>query len=528
MTDIVIGSGPAGVSAAWALLKQGRRVTMLDVGETVEQANLQQKCHLASTPPDQWTDDDRRSYTQKKHGKKVHGILPYGSDFIFRDGFNTTSTNTAQGGIGLKPSFARGGLSNGWGAAILPYRNEDLTDWPQACTQLDTHYQALQEFVPMEGAPSALNALFPMFPTLKGAPLSLSAQGRKLLQKLERKQESLLQQGCFFGPASHAVSAPDCQSCTMCLYGCPYDAIYNASQTVDTLKANPNFTYNSGFHAVRFSESPDGVEISGTNLISGYTEKHTAARVYIACGVIPSAQLVLNSLNAHGQQIDIRDSQYFFLPTLHSWGVGLNPQREPKTTLVQVFMEMLCEELGNKTAHIQFYTYNELYPADMRHRFGTLAPALRPLINALSKRLIVAQAYLHSDYCSSIGLTLKKTGSDDSQVELIAKPNANLPATMTLLRKKLSRIALSAGLLPLTPLSRTGELGSSYHCGSTFPMRDRPEGLESDIWGRPAGLKRIHIVDASVFPSIPATTITLSVMANAHRIATQATALDQG
>jgi choline dehydrogenase-like flavoprotein len=50
-------------------------------------------------------------------------------------------------------------------------------------------------------------------------------------------------------------------------------------------------------------------------------------------------------------------------------------------------------------------------------------------------------------------------------------------------------------------------------------MRDQPREMESDIYGRPAGLTRIHIVDASVFPSIPATTITLTAMANAHRIA---------
>jgi choline dehydrogenase-like flavoprotein len=50
-------------------------------------------------------------------------------------------------------------------------------------------------------------------------------------------------------------------------------------------------------------------------------------------------------------------------------------------------------------------------------------------------------------------------------------------------------------------------------------MRDKPSGLESDVLGRPAGLQRVFVVDASVLPSIPATTITLPVMANAHRIA---------
>jgi choline dehydrogenase-like flavoprotein len=39
--------------------------------------------------------------------------------------------------------------------------------------------------------------------------------------------------------------------------------------------------------------------------------------------------------------------------------------------------------------------------------------------------------------------------------------------------------------------------------------------------GRLAAWDNIHLVDASVFPSVPATTFTLTVMANAHRIASR-------
>jgi choline dehydrogenase-like flavoprotein len=49
-------------------------------------------------------------------------------------------------------------------------------------------------------------------------------------------------------------------------------------------------------------------------------------------------------------------------------------------------------------------------------------------------------------------------------------------------------------------------------------MRTSPGRFESDRYGRPSGFERVHAVDSTVFPSIPATTITLSVMANAHRI----------
>ena len=50
-------------------------------------------------------------------------------------------------------------------------------------------------------------------------------------------------------------------------------------------------------------------------------------------------------------------------------------------------------------------------------------------------------------------------------------------------------------------------------------MAERPAAGQSDLLGRPQGAGRVHIVDASVLPAIPATTITFGVMANAHRIA---------
>jgi choline dehydrogenase-like flavoprotein len=44
--------------------------------------------------------------------------------------------------------------------------------------------------------------------------------------------------------------------------------------------------------------------------------------------------------------------------------------------------------------------------------------------------------------------------------------------------------------------------------------------------GRVGPWKNIHIVDASVFPDVPAMTFTLTIMANAHRIASETHELD--
>jgi choline dehydrogenase-like flavoprotein len=79
-------------------------------------------------------------------------------------------------------------------------------------------------------------------------------------------------------------------------------------------------------------------------------------------------------------------------------------------------------------------------------------------------------------------------------------------------------LARLTGLMPLFPMLQPGKPGRGFHSGGTFPMRSNPRPGESDIFGRPSGMKKIHVVDASVFPTVPATTITFTVMANAYRI----------
>jgi choline dehydrogenase-like flavoprotein len=63
--------------------------------------------------------------------------------------------------------------------------------------------------------------------------------------------------------------------------------------------------------------------------------------------------------------------------------------------------------------------------------------------------------------------------------------------------------------------------GQGFHFGGSFPMQRRPGPFASDCLGRPHGFTRVHAVDATVLPTVPATTITLTVMANAHRIGTE-------
>ena len=525
---IVIGSGPAGVSAASALLDRGQRVLVLDVGEEMESERAALGARLGSAEPENWAAEDVSALVAPTYSKHTDSMRPFGSDFLFRDPVDLFGPTGPPNNIELRPSFATGGLSNGWGASVLPYRIEDLSNWPTESRQLARHYEAVRDFMPVAAHPDGLADLFPMLGISEDSALPLSTQANRLLAQLSSQRDALKTLGLHFGRARVAASNDGCRTCRMCLTGCPYGLIYRAGQTLETLCQNERMTYHRGAYVTRFIEESDGVRVRGHDPKTGAPFEFRADRLMIGCGVLPTAQLVLRSLDRIDEPIALKDSQHFYLPMLHSWWPNPNPANEALHTLTQLFVELIDPDIDAHTVHFQLYSHNDFYEADLRKRFGALASVFSPLVRHLSQRLIVAQGFLHSDVSPEMSLRVREVasrGSNDKRTALKVdwKPHPETQAVVARARRRMARGMLKASMLALTPFSRLGAVGSSFHCGSSFPMRERPSGLESDVLGRPAGLRRVHVIDASVFPDIPATTITFSVMANAHRIATAAT-----
>jgi choline dehydrogenase-like flavoprotein len=107
----------------------------------------------------------------------------------------------------------------------------------------------------------------------------------------------------------------------------------------------------------------------------------------------------------------------------------------------------------------------------------------------------------------------------DGRLAATVTANPATNAVMAGAAAALARPFRRAGLWPLRMALRHGAPASSFHAGGTLPMAATPGPGRTDVAGRPFGLSRVHVADASVLPEIPATTITLAVMANAHRIA---------
>ena len=513
----VIGSGPAGVACAKALFARGASVLMLDAGIELEpdRARIVRQC--AEAEPAAWN-PGQIATLKAGMAADATGVplkLVFGSDFPYRETEDKIPWHNH--GTGLKPSLALGGLSNVWGAAMLPYRETDIAGWPVSNAELAPHYRAVTAFTGLAAQRDDLEEIFPLHCDNPGS-LQSSRQANLLFGNLSQYRDELRERGWHFGRARVAVRAADspkgtgCVHCGFCMYGCPYGCIYNSADTVRELRTEKNFTYQRDVIVTSVRENPEKVFITGHHRETRAPLAFEADRAYLAAGVIPTAQILLRSQAAYDQPLTLRDSQYFLFPLLLARRTR-DVQTEALYTLSQLFIELNNPKISRHSVHLQLYTYSDIIGQAVRKSLGPLKMFARPL----EERMIIVQGYLHSDESPTIAMTLKRDGEKDF-LQLDAQPN---PETRRIVKKVLRELLSQTrrlGGVVVPPMLQLAEPGRSFHCGGSLPMRAVPGKFESDTLGRPQGWSRVHAVDASVLPSVPATTITFSVMANAHRI----------
>ena len=488
---------------ALALLARGRAVLMLDGGKVLEPNAVARRDALAAKGG--LSEADREAWRQGQYDGPPGQIRRYGSDFAMEPGLDVLADVR---GFDLRSSKAVGGLSNLWGAAVLPYAQQDIADWPVSAEALAPHYRAVAGIMPVSGRADDLERVFAAFSMEGAREIAPSLQGAALLARLERARAGLVAGGVYVGAARHAVS--QCRRCGLCLQGCPYGFIWSAGQVLPKLTAM-GMGHRAGV-VLRLEEQADGVAV----MLAG-GEVLVGARVFVAAGVLETARIMLSSGPA-GRELMLLDSQQAFLPMLHRWGAGGPVNQPPFHTLPQAFVEMDDKAVSPHLVHAQIYSWNEYYLRDLMANYAKKLPGSGFIWAAMARRLMVAQVFLHSAHSARIGLRMAADGRLVTRIE----PRGETHGVMMAAVAKLAGAMGRGGLIPLRFAARLGAAGASFHTGGTVPMAAVPGIGTSDRLGRPYGMERVHLVDASVFPSIPATTITFSVMANAHRIGTEA------
>ncbi len=503
----IIGSGLSAMAAATALVARGMCPKILDVGITPARAATDLKARLGSCEPEFW-DAEEVAPARRTGAAAANGIprkLHFGSDFVFQkpDQLIPLGTNCAS----MFRSFAAGGFSNVWGAVIQPLREVELDDWPIGAKEFPRHYAAISCLIGSSSAPD----------------LHPSSQAKALFSDLTVNSDVLNREGISFEYPRLAVRTSDyngtkgCRYCRFCLFGCPYDSRYTAAGTLSELVRTGHAEYESDVLVRKLTRMDNEIRIEGRSR-SGEVRVFSADKVFVAAGLLESTRIILESLSMYGKPLRISHSDIFTIPLLR-YRRSPHIQLERLHTLCQLTAEIEDPSICVRRVHLQFYGYNDLYRQLLSAKAGPLAKPLVPVLEALASRLFVIFGYLHSDVSSSIELRLSR--EVNPAVTLEGKINPEARRICTAVAQKLKRFHACFQGIALQSQLKMDLPGGGYHSGGTLPMRRLPEMLETDSWGQLPSLPGIHVVDASVLPTVPASPTAFTVMANAHRIASE-------
>jgi choline dehydrogenase-like flavoprotein len=531
-SSIIIGSGPAAAAAVLALSeKPEEKITVFDPGTVLDAETQEVVSRLSKLRVDDWDEEDVRRVSLQPRQLQSDSLpekRSYGSDFPFVNKGQLDGVHSEGRVNPAVISSAYGGFSNVWGAQVMPFSAATFKRWPFDFADMEEHYRTILGHIPFAGESDDLEELFPLIGSPDPLP-PLTPRTQMVLANYDRHRDRVRSMGITIGRARLAFSAPECEPCGLCMTGCPRSLVFSASHTFDRFRRSGRINYHSGLLAVRVDQEANTAVVVARELSSGRIQRFTADRVFVGCGAIGTTRLILGSLRSD-QPVHLSESAQFVLPML-----SVKPTPDPRTrrefTLNQFNMVIVRDDDGFDVSQIHFYPFNQAYydglPGFLQHRAASFAT------DRLLSRLTVGLGYLPSWASPKIRVTAQVSTDRDElpQISLTlegfgeAKPRGeDVPLMLSDVVKRIWRAAPYLDLWPATPLMLWSGGAKSYHFGGSFPHASEPDtgSATTDRLGRLARWDRIHLIDGSVFPNVPATTFTLTVMANSHRIACEA------
>ena len=535
MRVAVVGSGPAGVAAATVLLETGYAVDIFDGGREPEpeakalqeQVAEEVRTGVRPTPATyrrlHWA--GRKKGLASALGGAVADVLGkpdagrmrkrlWGSDFTF----SGTDVDAPIAGIDIAQSLAVGGLSNAWGAACYRFRSGDIDAWPIDRRALDPWYARAEGMLGLTTGGGDDGSADPY------ADGDVSAHGTSVghptsLRSLwDRHRDVLGAAGLRAGPARLAIdetagSARSCRRCGLCVYGCPIGSIWTARQALSDLRrTGPRLTAHHGALVQAVRPTADGVTLTWSR--AGTTETSDFAAVFLAAGPLATARIVVRSTGAFEKPMPLLDSDVYVIPFRLDmpWRLA-----DDGIALSRGVLALDPEAPGEAAAHLQLYGASP----GLLGSAGNLAMLMpQGLRDRLLRRIVVGMLFFDSRESRRLEADVRRGTSAPDVVHIRETAPSESRQRVRRILQRIKEHGDRLGLRPLLGLAVGMPAGTSFHLGGTLPMRNgSADMLQTDPAGAITGLPNCYAVDASGFPTMPAQNPTLSIMANAMRVA---------
>jgi len=507
---IVIGSGPGGASLAHRLAPTGKRILMLERGGYLPRS--------------------RANWDAKT---------------VFVDGvYQCTDTWYGPKGDTFRPGlhYYVGGNSKVYGAALLRLRERDFQPlqhkdgispgWPLGYDVFEPFYNQAEALYHVHGQrgedPNEPWSSAPYaYPPVKHEP------------RVQQLSDLLVKQGLhpFHLPLGIKLdqnpdgSATTYSPCIRCDafdgFPCAVNAKADAQVIcVDpTRAANPNFTLLTGAYVTRLETDPSGRSIRTVHVVrDGRSEEYSADIVVAACGALSSALLMLrSSSDVHPNGLANGSDQVGRNYMRHNMSVVVAVLKETNTTVFQKTLAVSDYYFG---APDWEYPLGLIQMCAASH--GEQIRGEAPLSRFMS---VVPDLPFEKLAEHSMNFWLQSEDlprpqnriSYDRDRVVLAIEEGNMEAAARLKQKlkdmlvpmRTWPVLLDGGLY----LGKDIPVGGTAHQAGTLRFGTDPVTSVLDLDCKAHELDNLYVTDASFFPSIGAVNPTLTIIANALRVA---------
>jgi hypothetical protein len=292
-------------------------------------------------------------------------------------------------------------------------------------------------------------------------------------------------------------------------------SVYRPRYSMEKLRARSNFTHLTGRLATSFEEDRGIVTLRSREVDSNRIESFSARKLLLAAGALNSGKLALGSFRDRQTKLPI-------LCNRNHWMAGINlsmlgrPARDRRHSLSQLTILMRADHEARDYVMAQVYSYRSLLWFRLLKDIP-LPPGLGLLFLRLIATAFTCVNIHYSDWPSdNRWMQLSETGALKVNCAFTREENE-------VLRRDENRLLRFLAGLGCIPLGMTRPVhGASIHYAGTLPYAEENRPFTTEPTGKLRGTSNVYVADGSTWRFLPAKGLTLTLMANARRVAAAA------